>query len=95
LIIRLEGVTGRLALGVNEKYRASPKLLVAARSGVLDKANIESTTITKLNDEMKFRRQLRCKVFWIIEASDLDVALKLGAEGSKACNRKIEVRPFL
>jgi hypothetical protein len=33
--------------------------------------------------------------FWIIEAPDLDVALKLGAEGSKACNRKIEVRPFL
>src|SRR5215472_8119905 len=30
--------------------------------------------------------------FWIIEAADLDVALKLAAEGSKACNRKIEVR---
>jgi hypothetical protein len=28
--------------------------------------------------------------FWIIEAADLDVALKLAAEGSKACNRKIE-----
>jgi hypothetical protein len=33
--------------------------------------------------------------FWIIEAADLDVALKLGTAGSKACNRKIEVRPFL
>ena len=33
--------------------------------------------------------------FWIIEAADLDVALKLAAEASKACNRKIEVRPFL
>jgi len=33
--------------------------------------------------------------FWIIEAPDLDVALKLAAVGSKACNRKIEVRPFL
>ncbi len=33
--------------------------------------------------------------FWIIEATDLDVALKLAAEGSKACNRKVEVRPFL
>lgn len=33
--------------------------------------------------------------FWIMEATDLDVALKLAAEGSKACNRKIEVRPFL
>jgi hypothetical protein len=33
--------------------------------------------------------------FWIVEAPDLDVALKLAAEGSKACNRKVEVRPFL
>jgi hypothetical protein len=30
--------------------------------------------------------------FSIIEAFDLDVALKLAAEGSKACNRKVEVR---
>ena len=33
--------------------------------------------------------------FWIIEAADLDVALALAAAGSKACNRKVEVRPFL
>jgi hypothetical protein len=33
--------------------------------------------------------------FWIIEAADLDVALTLATEGSKACNRKVEVRPFL
>jgi hypothetical protein len=33
--------------------------------------------------------------FWVIEAPDLDVALKLAAEGSKHCNRKVEVRPFL
>jgi hypothetical protein len=26
--------------------------------------------------------------FWILEAPDLDVALNLAAEGSKACNRK-------
>lgn len=32
--------------------------------------------------------------FWIIEATDLDVALKLASEGSKACNAKVEVRPF-
>jgi hypothetical protein len=32
--------------------------------------------------------------FWIISAPDLDVALKLAAEGSRHCNRKVEVRPF-
>ena len=31
---------------------------------------------------------------WIIEAPDLDVALKLAAQGSKVCNRKVELRPF-
>lgn len=31
--------------------------------------------------------------FWIINAPNLDVALKLAAVGSKACNRKVEVRP--
>ena len=33
--------------------------------------------------------------FWVFEAPDLDVALKLATEGSKACNRRVEVRPFL
>ena len=33
--------------------------------------------------------------FTIVEAPDLDVALKLMAEGSKACNRRLEVRPIL
>lgn len=33
--------------------------------------------------------------FWIMEAPDLDVMLRLAAEASKACNRKLEVRPLL
>jgi hypothetical protein len=33
--------------------------------------------------------------FWIIEAADLDVALRLAALGSKHCNRRVELRPFL
>ncbi|MGZ5403315.1 MAG: YciI family protein [Nocardioides sp.] len=32
---------------------------------------------------------------WVIEAPDLDVALKLSAQGSQSCNRRVEVRPFL
>jgi hypothetical protein len=32
--------------------------------------------------------------FWIIDAPDLDVALRLAAEGSRACRGKVEVRPF-
>lgn len=33
--------------------------------------------------------------FWIISAPNFDVALKLATEGSMACNRKVELRPFL
>ncbi|GIF39359.1 YciI family protein [Actinoplanes xinjiangensis] len=33
--------------------------------------------------------------FWVFEAPDLDVALALAADGSRACNRRVEVRPFL
>lgn len=33
--------------------------------------------------------------FWVIEAPDHDAALRLAAEGSKACNRRLELRPFL
>jgi hypothetical protein len=33
--------------------------------------------------------------FWVFEAADLDEALKLAAEGSRHCNRRVEVRPFL
>ena len=33
--------------------------------------------------------------FWIIEAADLDVALRLAAQGSESCNRRVELRPIL
>jgi hypothetical protein len=32
--------------------------------------------------------------FWVIDAPDLDVALRLAAEASQACRAKVEVRPF-
>jgi hypothetical protein len=32
---------------------------------------------------------------WIVEAADRETALRLAAEGSRACNRKVELRPFL
>jgi len=33
--------------------------------------------------------------FWIIEANSQDTAISLAEAGSKACNRKVELRPFL
>jgi hypothetical protein len=33
--------------------------------------------------------------FWIVDAASDDEALTLASAGSKACNRRVEVRPFL
>jgi hypothetical protein len=33
--------------------------------------------------------------FWLIEAADDETALSLANQGSKACNRKVELRPYL
>ncbi len=33
--------------------------------------------------------------FWVMRAPDLDAAIALAAEGSRCCNRRVEVRPFL
>jgi hypothetical protein len=33
--------------------------------------------------------------FWLIEAENMETAMRLASEGSKACNRKVELRPFI
>ena len=33
--------------------------------------------------------------FWLIEAKDLETATALAFAGSKACNRRVELRPLL
>jgi hypothetical protein len=33
--------------------------------------------------------------FWIIDVPNQEIALELAARGSKACNRKVELRPLL
>ena len=81
----------------NEKLQAEGHWVFAGGLG----APISATVIDNRGDEaivtdgpfLESKEYLAG--FWIIEAADLDVALKLATEGSKACNRKIEVRPFL
>ena len=33
--------------------------------------------------------------FWLIKAESLEQAKELAAEGSRCCNRRVELRPFL
>jgi len=81
----------------NDRLQAEGHWVFAGGLGAPDAA----TTIDNRQDQALFTDGpfLESKEyvvgFWIIEAPDLDVALKLAAAGSKACNRKTEVRPFL
>ncbi|MGI8522255.1 MAG: YciI family protein [Nocardioides sp.] len=81
----------------NDRLQADGHWVFAGGLGSTDTA----TVIDNRGEEMAFtdgpfvETKEHLAGFWIIEAADLDVALKLAAEGSKACNRKIEVRPFL
>jgi len=81
----------------NDRLRADAHWVFAGGLG----SPVSATVIDNRGDEAMFtdgpfvESKEYLAGFWIIEASDLDVALKLAAEGSKACNRKVEVRPFL
>lgn len=33
--------------------------------------------------------------FWIVEVEDRELAVDLALQGSRACNRRVELRPFL
>lgn len=81
----------------NERLRADGHWVFAGGLGFPDTA----TVIDNRGEEAMFtdgpfvESKEFLAGFWIIDAADLDVALKLAAAGSKACNRKVEVRPFL
>ena len=81
----------------NDRLRADAHWVFAGGLG----SPVSATVIDNRGDEAMFtdgpfvESKEYLAGFWIIEAADLDVALRLAAEGSTACNRKIEVRPFL
>ena len=81
----------------NEKLEAAGQRILAvgidspAASSVFDFRNgLELITEGPLydNDEI-------IAGFWVIEAANIEEARALAAEGSKSCNRKVELRPLL
>ena len=81
----------------NERLQAKGQWVFAAGLGAPDTATVIDNRAgpAAFTDGPFIESKEHIAGFWIIEAPDLDVALKLGAEGSKACNRKVEVRPLL
>jgi hypothetical protein len=81
----------------NHRLQADGRLVFAGGLGSPDPATVVDNRDGKavFSDGPFVESKEYLAGFWIVEAPDLDVALKLAAEGSKACNRKVEVRPFL
>lgn len=77
----------------NEKLQAQGHWVMAAGIGSPETAtvidNLTSTPGSLFNASEFYSG------FWIIEVSDETLAIRLATEGSKACNRKVELRPFL
>ncbi|WP_409482883.1 YciI family protein [Arsenicicoccus dermatophilus] len=65
-------------------------LLPASQAHVVDGTGAEPV----ITDGPYLPGEERISGFWVITAPDLDTALALAAEGSKACRGKVEVRPF-
>ena len=81
----------------NDRLRAEGHWVFAGGLGVPDHATVidnrgEDAVIT---DGPFVESKEYVVGLWILKAPDLDAALELAAEGSRACNRRIEVRPFL
>ncbi|XGX79799.1 hypothetical protein LQK93_02615 [Terrabacter sp. BE26] len=81
----------------NDRLRAQGQWVFAGGLGSPDPATVVDNRGTEavITDGPFIEAKEWLAGFWIIEAPDLDVALRLAAEGSKACHRKVEVRPFL
>ena len=81
----------------NEKLESTGRRILAvgvdapAASAVFDFRNgAELVTEGPLHDSDEI-----IAGFWVIEVANLEEARALAAEGSKSCNRKVELRPLL
>ena len=81
----------------NEKLQTSNQWVMAEGIGAPDTATVfdQSGATDSTAKGSLFAGQDFYSGFWVIEAKDYEVASQLAKQGSKACNRKVELRPFL
>ena len=81
----------------NEKIEAAGQRIMAAGIATPDQAVVFDFRGTRdsITQGPVVDSDLFMAGFWIIDAENDTVARALAAEASKACNRPIEVRPFL
>jgi len=81
----------------NDQLRANGQFIFAAGLAAPESADV----IDNRNDanlftgKPLFDAKENFSGFWLIEAESIEIARKIAFAGSKACNRKVELRPLL
>lgn len=81
----------------NESLRAKEQWIFAGglaapvHANVIDNRNDSNLTTCK----PQFDTKENYSGFWLIQANDHEAAKRLAHEGSKACHRRVEIRPLL
>jgi hypothetical protein len=78
-------------LRVNGQFIFAGGLAAPENADVIDNRNDANLSTGK----PLFEANENFSGFWLIEAENIDGARKLAFAGSKACNRKVELRPLL
>ena len=78
-------------LRVNGQFIFAGGLAAPESADVIDNRNDANLSTGK----PLFANKENFSGLWLIQAESIDVARKLAFAGSKACNRKVELRPLL
>lgn len=81
----------------NESLRQSGNWIMAAGLSDPSRAQIidNRSAIGKVASGSIFDSDLFYSGFWVIECESEEVAVEIALKGSNACNRIVELRPFL
>ena len=81
----------------NDQLREDGQFIFAAGLAAPDKADVidNRNGANFSTGKPLFDAKENFSGFWLIEAESIEVARKLAFAGSKACNRKVELRPLL
>lgn len=81
----------------NNKLRANNNWVMAAGISMAPEAKLIDFSVDKsvIKEGSLISGELNYSGFWIISAENVDEAISITKEASKACNRAVEIRPFL
>ncbi len=81
----------------NDQLRADGQFIFAGGLATPDSADVidNRNDVNLSTGKPLFANKENFSGFWLIQAESIEVARKLAFAGSKACNRKVELRPLL